>query len=383
MADNDQQERTDVSAAPIPRTWHWQRVGRPEAQGAAEGAGAITVRNPALAPVPSPMAFVRDDGRGLWMITQRNVLDWEWSFLDVEFDEAVGAVPLNEKGDQTRPYIFARSGENLWCEWYANAKWTWSRQGAPPGATLTVGCRVGALTITPERGGIERPCAVVLSKERDVWAQWWDGARWNWTALGSPPGTSIAWTFGAVAVTDPATGGQRLHVYANGGDSDLWRAVSDLRSSATWTNLGRPAPVIIGQVGMVAARGGDRPDERIYAFVIDTSGGLQVHVSDAAGDRWEDAGAPPTWANLGLGAAALQPVAQGAFQPAALVTDFDNQVWACTPRGGWAWYPLGNPTGGVIIDQIGAAVVEPDPKITRTHVFLRTREGDVYDAWYG
>jgi hypothetical protein len=58
-------------------------------------------------------------------------------------------------------------------------------------------------------------------------------------------------------------------------------------------------------------------------------------------------------------------------------------VWACAPLSGWTWYPLGNPTGGIVAGQIGAAAVEPDPKVTRTHVFLRTREGDVYDAWYG
>ncbi|MET8160203.1 hypothetical protein ABZT47_27900 [Sphaerisporangium sp. NPDC005289] len=374
---------------PIPRTWHWAQAGLPPEAGITEGVGAIRVRNPDLAMSPSPMAFVRGTKGNLWMISQSSPLDWKWTDQSGVFDEGVGVAALNDgPGERTRPYVFVRAGDDLWCNWWTGAKWAWTDQGTPPRTTLhRAGCRIGAGTITPSRSQGTLPFAAVLDKNGRAWVNWWNylGQRWEWTILDRPEAPILPKMIGAVVVTDPSTGTEALHVYAICGDSHLWRCVWDLKGSA-WTDLGKPPGPLTRWVGPVAVQSPGKPNVSVYVFIVDgVDGRLYVNVTDAAAPRWEDAGMPPDEGrpNLGLGAGVVQPQAGREYSPVAMVTDHDAGVWADMGVGSWWWGRLGKPVGGIVVEQVGAVVITTDPTVTQTHVLMRTLEGTITDAWYG
>jgi hypothetical protein len=338
---------------------------------------------------PSPVAFVRGKDSHLWMNWQPNILDWKWTDLKGTVDEAVGVVVLNDTPDGSRPYVFVRRDDHLWSCWWNEKQWNWTDQNTYGGPSLLPGGCMGAVTVTLSAKAGPQPFAVVQGKDRNAWVNWWDslGMKWRWLDMGQPPETAIALKVGVVTVVDPETGNERPHTYVRSTDGNLWMCVPDSEMTrATWTNLGVPPypALITGTIGPLAVPNADHKNTQAIVFVTsNVDGHIWVNSSEGTDSRWTDIGAPRDGLNTPLGPALIQTLVKGKFNPAALVTDNERNLWSDELFGTWNLLPHGNPTNDVVVEQFGWSLVLYAPENTRTHVFLRTREGLVYDNWYG
>jgi tyrosinase-like protein len=70
------------------------------------------------------------------------------------------------------------------------------------------------------------PCAAVFWTWHafidDIFEDWLEVRRWNWTNLGKPPGVNIRAALRAVTVVDAASSAQRPQVFVEGNDYNHW-----------------------------------------------------------------------------------------------------------------------------------------------------------------
>jgi hypothetical protein len=347
--------------------------------------GAVRVLNSKLAPILSALVFVKTvDGR-LWMSVSQGA-GRTWAGMPGRADAPVGAVAVDDVPEGTRPYVFVLLDGKLQLYWWRrDGEWVSTDLGTP-GTPLSEGIGAVSLTLNPQSG--PQPVVIVRGQSGDLWTGWWDPTSgpgvWRWANLGRPA-LAYLWKLGAVAVRDPQTNTERLHVYVTGDDGNLWDCVWNL-DEKQWVNLGRPPVPMSGTAGVTAVRNPGDKAARIYALLTAWAQPLYVHLADAAGPRWLNAGTPaPSHVNVGLGTALVQPRAAGDFLPAALAGDDYGWVWAAleNPATGWEWWSLGRPGEDVFASQQPAGVIIQEPPFTRTHTFLLTNGGDLYDAWYG
>lgn len=105
-----------------------------------------------------------------------------------------------------RPYVFSVVDGQLHAAWSAGAGaagtgWTWTNIGAP-GARVVDGA--DAVTVQSAPGGATLPYVFVRTDDGRLWQASGAGPDWSWRDLGTPPGTTIMRTVGAVAVCDSA-----------------------------------------------------------------------------------------------------------------------------------------------------------------------------------
>src|SRR4029078_7328411 len=100
------------------------------------------------------------------------------------------------------------------------ADWHWLNMNKPPTANI-VGL-VGAVTVADTPTATQRPHVFVAGNDGNLWCRFSDGATWDWRNLGKPSSAHIRGLLGAVTVMHTPTSPQRLHVFVEGDDYNLW-----------------------------------------------------------------------------------------------------------------------------------------------------------------
>src|SRR5262249_33876756 len=112
--------------------------------------------------------------------------------------------------------------------WWDYTAWQWSALGTPLGTTVRGG--VGVTAVMDNPAAAQRPYAFIEGSDGYLWVNWWDGQAWNWSNLGLPTRppdqlprrVNIAGIVGIVTVKDDPNAAQRPYVSIQGGDGQLW-----------------------------------------------------------------------------------------------------------------------------------------------------------------
>ncbi|WFE27358.1 hypothetical protein O7623_29740 [Solwaraspora sp. WMMD791] len=288
----------------------------------------------------------------------------------------VGAVTVTDTPTAVqRPYVFSIVGGNLHATWSSGAGtadpgWTWTTIGAP-GTRVVDGADV--ITVQTSPGGPTRPYVFVRTDDGRLWLASGMGSVWNWRDLGTPPGTTVMRTVGAVAVRDGVGAAQRPYVFVTGWDGRLWLAWWD-GARWRWDDRGTPAVdafTSIGQeqvVGVALRRASATSAEHPQAFLLDRHGDLWRHGWHGSGWAWTNHGTPQD-RPLAYGVAAVTTsAADGASRPYAYVGRYGWMFSLSLADGGWRWVDHG--VAGVEGNLISAGAVAPAGSDEPPYVFV-------------
>ncbi|MFJ4477762.1 hypothetical protein [Streptomyces xanthochromogenes] len=276
------------------KAWHWSAQGAPSGHGIIEKAGAVTVQDGPNA-VQRPYAFVIGDDSKLY-VNWWDGSKWNWSDQGAPSGrlvrEGVGVVTVQDNPSAPqRPYAFVLTDDfRLWINWWDGSKWNWSDQGAPP--SRTVSRPLGVTTMRDNPNAFTRPYAFVITDDSQVWVNWWDGSQWNWSSQGTPSGQPVKKGAGVVSVRDNPNAVERPYVFVQGYDSQLYVNWWD-GSKWNWSSQGAPSGRrILDSVGTVTMKDDPNAFTRPYAFVIGDDSKLYVNWWDGGKWNWAAQGAP-------------------------------------------------------------------------------------------
>jgi hypothetical protein len=258
----------------------------------------------------------------------------------------VGAVAVADTptGPQ-RPYVFSVVDGQLRATWSGGAGsagtgWTWVNIGAP-GTLVADG--VDAITVQTTPGGATRPYVFVRTDDGRLWQATGAGSVWSWRDLGTPPGTTIMRTVGAVAVRDSVGAAQRPYVFVTGWDGRLWLAWWN-GTRWLWDDRGTPtadAFTSIGQeqvVGVALTRASATSAEHPQAFLLDRHGDLWRHGWHGSGWAWTNHGTPQGQpVTYGVAAVTAESDTGGALRPYAYVGRYGWMFSLALSDSGWQW----------------------------------------------
>jgi hypothetical protein len=268
----------------------------------------------------APCAFLWSDDGQLW----RNWWDgsnWLWSWLGAPpMTDVVG--PVGASSADGNPYAFVRGGDgHLWsCRWDGTT-WLWDDQGTPADGVIVSGA-IGVNQAGMAQAGLT---AFVLASDGQGWANWWDGAQWQWIAMGAPsPGVTI---IGSVGVT--TIDGGLTFIFVLGDDGQLWVGQKDDSGSATtWICSGTPiGGTITAPVGAITV--GSLP----CAFVVGGDSHLWQSWWTGTVWQWDDLGTPDVATVAGgIGVTVLDLAAAGSSTggrqaPYVFVRGSDGHLW--------------------------------------------------------
>ena len=180
--------------------WHWANQGTPPSAGIAASVGALTVMDDPNAPQRPYVFVVGSDGQlGLnWW----DNAGWNWATQgmppSVGIAASVGVLTvMDDPNAAQRPYAFVVGSDGkLWINWWDSAAWHWANQGTPPSASIAAS--VGVLTVMDDPNAAQRPYALVVGSDGQLWINWWDGAAWHWANRGTPPSAGIVASVGVL-----------------------------------------------------------------------------------------------------------------------------------------------------------------------------------------
>jgi hypothetical protein len=177
-------------------------------------------------------------------------------------------------------FVIGDDGQ-AYANWWNGAQWNWAAQGAPTYTALISTPSV----ITSVENGVQQINMFVTGDDGHLYTDWWDGTRWQWSDQGNPLGTSFSTSPRACAATRNGTTllnvfliGQDQHLYTNWWDGRRWQ----------WSDQGANAARLIGTTAL------ERPDRMVlYALFTRTDNRLYADYWDGA--RWAivDAQTPP------------------------------------------------------------------------------------------
>ncbi len=330
-------------------------------------------------------AFIDD----IWHEWDRRSWSWSWSNLrkpaGVEIGDAVGVLTVADRPwAEQRPHVFVKGNDqNLWVNSWDGTQWHWTNQGRPFGS-IFVDFGIGVLSVKDNPSGSERPHAFVAGTDRNLWANWWDGAQWNWENHGRPPGVLHFGPVGVLTVMDSPGSAQRPHVFVRGSDGNLWVNWWD-GTQWNWMNQGRPGNGgIAGPVGVITVKDTPTSPQRAHVFVQTNDGDLSVNWWDGTQWHWTNQGRPP--GQTINGPAAVLTVVEAptdAQRPHVFVRCSDGNLWMNWWNGSdWIWTNQRNPGFGIRGASMGACTVMDTMKSPqRPHVFVPGEDGDLWVNW--
>jgi hypothetical protein len=246
-----------------------------------------------------------------------------------------------------RIYVFIGNGQGFHVNYWNGSQWNWADQGKPSGTDI-LSSNPSAVTYAIGKPSKQRIYVFGSSETGHLYMNYWNGSKWSWVDLGTPPGTKIAWFEGSIsraepsAITYPQGLKQRVYVFVVGDDHHLyvkyfngskWAwAAQGAPSGTTLNHYARPAVITYTQAGQ----------QRIYAFVGGVDGHLHVNYWNGSQWSWADLGSP-TGTEVG-GIDAITFLKSGTQHIYALAWCSDGRLHADHWDGSsWTWLDLGTP----------------------------------------
>ncbi|KOU40138.1 hypothetical protein [Streptomyces sp. WM6378] len=276
------------------KAWHWSAQGAPSGRSIIEKVGAVTVQDSPNA-AQRPYAFVIGDDSKLY-VNWWDGAKWNWSDQGTPSGrlvrEGAGVVTVQDNPSAPqRPYVFVITDDfRLWVNWWDGSKWNWSDQGTPPSRTISR--PLGVTTMRDNPNAFTRPYAFVITDDSRVWVNWWDGSKWNWSDQGAPSGQPVKKGAGVISVQDNPTAVERPYVFVQGYDSKLYVNWWD-GAKWNWSAQGAPSGrLILDSVGTVTMKDDPNAFSRPYVFVIGDDSKLYVNWWDGKAWNWAAQGTP-------------------------------------------------------------------------------------------
>ncbi len=269
---------------PAANRWAWTDHGTPP------GTTVATAPDCALDDANTGIKFFMGGSDGhLWEnYWDASVQHWGWTDHGTPPGTMVGSAPgalFNSPRAGLKFFVRAADGRLMENHWDQGAnKWSWTDHGTPPGTTVatTPGCPLDSPNsqIKFFMGGVDGR----------LWERYWDQStsQWRWTDHGTPPGTEVASTPGAL-FNSPRTG---LKLFVRAADGRLmenyWDASANIWS---WTDHGTPPGTTVATAAGCAL---DSANSGIKLFIGGADGHLWENCWDSAASRWSwtDHGTP-------------------------------------------------------------------------------------------
>jgi hypothetical protein len=278
--------------------WKWANQGKPQmadAGGALNGnVSAITYREDGI-----QRLYVFGQGALDWshFINYWDGTEWQWSNRGMPPNTqgmlgGPSVVSYQDEAGKRRIYDFASSGPGggasgrLYVHYWNGSAWKWADQGTPgvePNSNPSV--------ITYKEGETQRIYAFVSGSpvfDTRLFVNYWNGIKWQWADLGSPPGKRV--TSPPQAVTYREGNTQRIYVFVSCEDDHLWICYWD-GSKWEWADQGSPpASWFDDTLRAITYRVDDI--QRIYAFFVGYDKHLWLHYWNGSKWQWADQGMP-------------------------------------------------------------------------------------------
>ena len=262
-------------------------------------------------------------------------------------DELIGAVAVwdDPSAASSGLHLFVHGSDgHLWADRFDGQRWQWEDHGRPGAAGPVPEAgphRVGVLGVLRDPPDLLTATYVfVIGPDGHVWSRWTAVDPWQWTDLGAPGGSPIDSGVGVAP-----QGGAGPAVFVQGGDGQLWvkRWPSPTEPPPDWT------PLRVPQGRLLAAECGVAVAAHAFAVFLTDDGHLWINNADASPSSWIDLLVPTSTAAVSLpfGVTAVQHAA-GPPRVRAFVTSTDTgALWANESDGhSGSWTPLGPSNGG-------------------------------------
>jgi hypothetical protein len=273
-------------------------------------------------------------------------------------------------------FVVGRDG-HLWANWYDGSKWQWADQGQPPPA-IDIVAGVGAATAATTAG--QTLYAFVIGADGHLWSNWWNGSSWQWSDEGVPPGTAAVEGIGSAALSGTATTG--IYAFVRGGDGHLWTNWSQ-GGSWQWYDLGRPSDAIDVVDGIAVTTTVAGPQQCIDISVRGGDGHLWVNRLQGTSTQWSDHGQPSNTAFVSTGVGAVAYASAAAQFEYTFLRGSDGHLWADWYDGTtWKWGDQGPPQNTIeLLDGADAITFAADGN-QLLYAFGCGDDGHLYANWW-
>jgi hypothetical protein len=125
---------------------------------------------------------------------------------------------------------------------------------------------MGAVTVMNTPNSPQRIFVFFEGSDYNLWCRWSGRSDWHWLNMGKPDGVNLKATMGAVSVMDTPSSAQRTHVFAEGNDYNLWCLLPD-GFKWSWVNVGKPQGVNVrAMMGAVTVMNTPTSPQRTHVF---------------------------------------------------------------------------------------------------------------------
>ena len=297
-----------------------------------------------------------------------------------------GATTYHQGGRTGKQRIYAfvvGADHHLHVNYWTGTQWQWTNQGTPSGTTPWV-----TSAITFYKAPKQQIYAFVASQNGHLHVNYWNGTKWAWADQGTPSGTIVFSSPSVITYLDASK--QRIYAFVAGENGHLcvnyWNG-----AKWTWTDLGTPPGTTVAQglaiskvppAGITFYRA---RKQRIYVFVVGGNGHLYVKYWNGAKWTWADQGAPSgTTVEASPAPAVITYVEGGKQRIYAFVVGADHHIhvnyWTGTQ---WQWADQGTPSGTVVLGPI-AAITFYKARKQRIYAFAWCSDGRLHmNYWNG
>ncbi|WP_326551756.1 hypothetical protein [Micromonospora sp. NBC_01813] len=358
---------------------------------------ARTLRRTAAATLAAALAFgapatatttagAADASAGQWLVADLGI-----PTAKVDRAEVVGAVTVDDHpGGAQQPYVFTLVDGALYLTLVTGGR-SWVPLGVPPSGSPIAG-GVGAITVRDSLASPARPHVFLRTADGELWSRWWDGARWNWTGHGAPPGAAVTNGVGVVAVQDNPSAAQRPYVFVLGTGGQLWLSWWT-GARWQWDGLGAPDvahPQNTTGVGVGLIQLAPENPQWPQAFVVTGAGEVWRNGWDGSGWRWTDHGVGPAGpqVTVGLDVTAAAGPAGATVAPIAFTGVAYGLYSLAYPTVGqrWTWADQDLPYYDVELPApAGAVTVTDSPtSASRPYLFIcdAITAGPLWSNWW-
>lgn len=319
-------------------------------------------------------------------VTYWDGAQWKWANQGKPAD-TTGLTPdtpgvisyLNTASGKTLIYAFVwGANSNLYVNYWDGSKWQWANQGKP-GATIELVSAPRAITYWEQQPNVDRIYAFAGTSSGYIYANYWDGTKWQWVKLpggGGKPG--VAW------YTDPATAKRRIYVFSLTW-VDLWmptKLTLDEWDGSKWQGTTQEVPSFQAHVQHPAVISyAEAGTLRVYAFIVGIKSDLWVYYRDGSKWQWAQQGKPPgTEISMGGASSVTYLTSSGKQWIHVFVRGVDNKLynnfWDGTK---WQWAGYGNPpTATLMNDPTAITFRDPVTGKEQIYVFSQGSDGNFY-----